>query len=506
MIIFRVLVVIFDSSVLKNRPTAVKFNINVGTMDCTPERQSNNEQEVQTRNELSNSARKSIVLTLVPLFENGTFGRGVLTEVGQTFGVHRSTVKRIWDQNAHLADDAVNISAANFSKRANRGRTRVYNVSNDLVEEIRQIPVSERRTLRDLSGALQIPLASVHKLVSEGALRRHTSAVKPTLTEANKLLRVAWCHEHEDHVTGRYSEMLDIIHVDEKWFNLTELNKQCYLADGEEDPYRSTCHKSHVPRVMFLAAVARPRYVHGQLWDGKIGIWECVDYVPAARASRNRPRGTIEPKPYNINGDRYLSLVVDKILPAIAERCPQQMKRNNRIIIQHDNAPPHQRVTSETVEFVAKCQELGLDVKIREQPPNSPDLNILDLGIFRALQSKQFRKSPTNLMQLIQQTKETYEEYEASKLDDAWYTLQCVMNEIVDADGGNDFKIPHVGKRKLERMNALNRSIVPRSLHAVFDDEGEMNMLLNDNSDDDEADNNDDGAVNEENNDDGVEI
>jgi len=55
---------------------------------------------------------------------------------------------------------------------------------------------------------------------------------------------------------------------------------------------------------MFLVAMARPRFdPHTKTcWDGKIGIWECVDYVPAKRTSRNRPAGMIKVKPYNIDG------------------------------------------------------------------------------------------------------------------------------------------------------------------------------------------------------------
>jgi len=142
---------------------------------------------------------------------------------------------------------------------------------------------------------------------------------------------------------------------------------------------------------MFLAATARPRFdPHTKTyWDGKIGIWECVDYVAAKRTSRNRPAGTIEPRTYNIDGRRYRSLILDKVLPAIAEKCPIGMKAKP-IVIQHDNAPPHKAVYSTLPELVEKNMELGISVLIREQPPNSPDLNILDLGIFRALQSHQF--------------------------------------------------------------------------------------------------------------------
>jgi len=165
--------------------------------------------------------------------------------------------------------------------------------------------------------------------------------------------------------TGQYSVMLDIVHVDEKWFNLIEMTKSCYLMADEVDPYRNVRHHSHIPRIMFFAAMARPRYDPSTktFWDGKIGIWECVDYVAAKRSSRNRPAGTIEPKPYNIDGACYRDLILDKLLPAIADKCPIGMKAKP-IFVQHDNAPPHKSVHSTLPALLDKNRELGITVMV----------------------------------------------------------------------------------------------------------------------------------------------
>ena len=89
------------------------------------------------------------------------------------------------------------------------------------------------------------------------------------------------------------------MHLDEKWFFLTEGSYKVYLAAGEKAPKRTTKHKSHIPKVMFLAAVARPRFdAEGKcIFDGKIGIWPFVETVPAKRSSANRARGTLETNP-----------------------------------------------------------------------------------------------------------------------------------------------------------------------------------------------------------------
>ena len=85
-----------------------------------------------------------------------------------------------------------------------------------------------------------------------------------------------------------FSEMLDEVHVDEKWFFLCKENQTYILvSDQEEPPHRYVKHKSHIEKVMFLCAQARPRTVAGVYWDGKIGIWPVGKVKLAERSSVN---------------------------------------------------------------------------------------------------------------------------------------------------------------------------------------------------------------------------
>jgi len=106
---------------------------------------------------------------------------------------------------------------------------------------------------------------------SLSVIQKHSLALKPSLTKENKLLRIGWCSDHVNHNTGQYSEMLDFVHVNEKWFNLIEVMKSCYLTADEVNPYCNVCHQSHIPHIMFFAAVARPCYdpITKTFWDGK---------------------------------------------------------------------------------------------------------------------------------------------------------------------------------------------------------------------------------------------
>uniref|UniRef100_A0A453ED13 Uncharacterized protein n=2 Tax=Aegilops tauschii subsp. strangulata TaxID=200361 RepID=A0A453ED13_AEGTS len=84
---------------------------------------------------------------------------------------------------------------------------------------------------------------------------------------------------------------------------MTKMNRCYYLLPEEDDPVRTVQNKNCIGEVMFLTAVARPRYdAEGNMtFSGKIGVWPFVQEIPAARRSEYRARGTIEIKSVNVN-------------------------------------------------------------------------------------------------------------------------------------------------------------------------------------------------------------
>ncbi|CAM9736686.1 unnamed protein product [Discosporangium mesarthrocarpum] len=97
--------------------------------------------------------------------------------------------------------------------------------------------------------------------------------------------------------------MYDWVHVDEKWFYEMKDGRGIYLHPEEDVPKLPRAqNKRFITKVMFLAAVARPRMISDGVWfDGKIGIWPIVDTVAAMRSNKNRKKGTMMPKPATIN-------------------------------------------------------------------------------------------------------------------------------------------------------------------------------------------------------------
>ncbi|KAG3117597.1 hypothetical protein PI125_g3611 [Phytophthora idaei] len=98
-----------------------------------------------------------------------------------------------------------------------------------------------------------------------------------------------------DDSTFRFEPMHNVVHVDEKWF-YADRNRRSYLVfDGEDLPPRAWKSKRFIPKTMFLAALARPRFDphRKQRWNGKVGIWSFTEMYEAKRRSKNRAKGTL---------------------------------------------------------------------------------------------------------------------------------------------------------------------------------------------------------------------
>ncbi|CAN0127046.1 unnamed protein product, partial [Discosporangium mesarthrocarpum] len=127
----------------------------------------------------------------------------------------------------------------------------------------------------------------------------------------------ALSHVHRKGGTGVVVDgMYDWGHVDEKWFCVMKDGRGIYLYPEEDASKRPRAqNKRFITKVMFPAAVARPRMISDGVWfDGNIGIWPIVDTVAAMGSSKNRKKGTMMLKPATINAERYKELMIDKVI------------------------------------------------------------------------------------------------------------------------------------------------------------------------------------------------
>ena len=325
----------------------------------------------------------------------------------------------------------------------------------EILLKIRSMPLNERGSTRSLAGRLGVSHAYVHKLLKSGLIRRHSNAIKPFLTDQHKLDRLKFALDHIDPFTGVFNDMEEIVHIDEKWFYMSPTKRTYYLVADEEDPHRSCCHKSDQTKVLFFAAVSRPCWDtrRNKLMNGRIGCWPTVHEEVAKRSSKNRPSGTIELKPHTIDGAVYEDMLVNMLLPALKEKWPA----GKRIVLQDHNARAHTKASAEAVEKAAA--ELGLDLVVRRQPARSPDFNILDLGFFRIIQSLKDKMAPKSMPELIECVERAFNEQETEKLNRIFLTLQACMVESLKVKGHNSYKLPHLGKMKLEKKKMLPHTL-----------------------------------------------
>ena len=89
---------------------------------------------------------------------------------------------------------------------------------------------------------------------------------------------------------------------------------------------------------------------------------------------------------------------------------------------------------------------LPIPIEVRTQPAQSPDMNICDLALFRALKCavRKLRRKPGSgskfdVDQLVKDVMRAYNDYGADKLEDMWKYKQFVMSQVA-RDGSNDYE------------------------------------------------------------------
>ena len=131
------------------------------------------------------------------------------------------------------------------------------------------------------------------------------------------------------------------------------------------------------------------------------------------------------------------------MIPAIKRDWPRA-RRGETIWAQHDNAPSNN--LNEDPDINREGTADGWGIKFINQPPNSPDLNILDLGFFNSIQSLQDRTTPRAIGDLIAEVNTAFNAQGPEKLGAVWTTIQSILQEIMLAKGDNNFKLPHLKK------------------------------------------------------------
>ncbi|KAF0694080.1 Aste57867_15015 [Aphanomyces stellatus] len=370
---------------------------------------------------------------------------GMLGSIAAVFNVHRNTVANIW--NAFQRGSIASKKTGNVGPRPKYSK-------DEIVAIIQDVPQSQRSKMPDVAEATGLSTTMVcRKLKSANKTERilyslarimqddvHTGSVGEAGGAGSRdRSSTAVDHRQRRRRSRRFRIFTYVGLHPPKWFNADKDRRKVYLAPGEDLPRRACKSKRFIPKVMFLAAVARP----WENFNGKIGMWPFVNQTPALRSSRNRPAGTLQTTLLNVSAEVYQDYVLNKVIPAIKSRFPSS---NKMVVLQQDNASPHRSITNDVLRAVSTD---GWTFVLGRQPPNSPDLNVLDLGFFASIQALQYKVVSRTVDDLIHATLLAFEMLCVKKLENVFLTLQAVMRLLLEHDVDNHFKLPHMNKEAL---------------------------------------------------------
>jgi len=93
------------------------------------------------------------------------------------------------------------------------------------------------------------------------------------------------------------------------------------------------------------------------------------------------------------------------------------------------------------------------------QPPNSPDMNILDLGMFSSMQSLQHQEHPNNIDELVSAVDKAFIGTKKKTINKTFLSLQQCMKVSLTLFGDNNYTPPHMGNDHLMTEGTLPDSI-----------------------------------------------
>ena len=281
--------------------------------------------------------------------------RGAFTIVTECFGMARLMVHCLWN-SMHASGHIISLE---FHSQKIAGDGLCIHQSSSMRESKTFHYRSGR--LRKLATSLGVSKTAVHCWIVDSTIQVHSNSLKPVLMEENK---VAWLlmalDSWDPQDPMKFLDMMDHIHMDEKWFFLSWQKERYLLLPEDKNLKWCVKSKSHITKVMFLCAIARPHFnpCANSWWDGKIGIWPIGDWEPAKRASKNQPRGTLVWKNKLVTKEVYRELLISKLLLAIVEKCPQMDWLSRKIWIQQHGTKSHISADDNEFKEALNAQEI----------------------------------------------------------------------------------------------------------------------------------------------------
>lgn len=298
-----------------------------------------------------------------------------------------------------------------------------------------------------------LPKETLRRWTKKLGMKTRRSYVKPLLRMKHRAQRLRFILEKLDK-KGHFKKENMTIHVDEKWFYLTRVKGKVRITPNEPRfNDKTTQHKSHIEKVMFLSAIGKPQFLpDGTYFDGKIGIWPFITEEEYKRNTKHHKKGDKKRKAVSCTAKEYLEMMTKEngVLDAVCEKL--DFPEIKRVKIQHDGASPH--VGKDNPGLLNDAgRKKKIRIKFEQQPAQSPDLNKNDLCFFHSLQraSDALRFMYNSTTELMEAVETAYWQYPVDTLERIHALQYEIYRCILKNNGGNQYKLPHSGIRKRQK-------------------------------------------------------
>jgi hypothetical protein len=104
------------------------------------------------------------------------------------------------------------------------------------------------------------------------------------------------------------------------------------------------------------------------------------------------------------------------------------------------------------------------------QPPQSPDFNVMDLALCNAIskQKDRLQRKSSTLQELVENVKTVFDNFSSDKIERIHAVKYATYREVLKVNGGNQYKVPHSGIRERQKRNDPDHPTIDRKVDAAL--------------------------------------
>lgn len=231
-------------------------------------------------------------------------------------------------------------------------------------------------------------------------------------------------------------------------------------------PLVSKKDKSKKPHVMFFGAVAKPR--PSENFDGRIGLWVVQEEgATYKKTTKVKNPGDEKFVPKIMDASTFHAMLKSKLVPAVESILKNKLPDVRKVVIQMDCAGGHgggnigdkRELESKLLGIISEeVKGSRASYSFNIQPSSSPDLNVLDLGVWNSICSGVDTVKANDQSTILESLRDNVLHHfwnvwsAQEKLLDTYETRQRVIDSVIKYKGDNQFPIPRSGRSKKEEV------------------------------------------------------